>query len=237
MRHRTLFSVAGLMLLILIGAFAPQVAQADGYYWRWTSAPDAECGPDGDDYLSTDARNYEYNLPAGATLDEYIINNGVSAFQGNFPAPSGAGAGSYSNVEVNGPDPFTYAFQFDTVIGGKIVYRSTLTFACTTVDKETNLTVTITNEAFGGAGECLPIPDGSVVGDMPNGVQAFYAPDKIAPDVFINPGTYWVLGEDESEQFYKILLACQYLWVPVETMQPSFQSPWSGQPLPTQVVS
>lgn len=89
----------------------------------------------------------------------------------------------------------------------------------------------------GGADACLPLPDGSVVGDMPTNTQAYYAPGQIAAGVVVNAGTYWVLGVDESGSFYKILLACDYLWVPVGSMQPSFQSPWSGQPLPTQVVS
>jgi hypothetical protein len=51
--------------------------------------------------------------------------------------------------------------------------------------------------------------------------------------VVINPGTYWVLGADASGRYYKILLSCQYLWIPVESIQPSFEPPWSGQALPT----
>ncbi len=46
-----------------------------------------------------------------------------------------------------------------------------------------------------------------------------------------------MIGEDDSSQYYKIMLSCQFLWVPIDTMQPSYQSPWSGQPLPTRVVS
>lgn len=90
---------------------------------------------------------------------------------------------------------------------------------------------------FGAAGACLPLTDFAVVGDMPFNTQAFYEPGKEASGVVINAGTYWVLGADESGAYYKILLACQYLWVPVGSMQPSFQPPWSGQPLPTQAVS
>ncbi|MBI1258753.1 MAG: hypothetical protein GC204_14890 [Chloroflexi bacterium] len=85
-------------------------------------------------------------------------------------------------------------------------------------------------------GECLTLPEGSVVGDMPFQTQAYYEPGKVSPGVFISPGTYWVIGEDESGQYYKIVLSCQFLWVPVQNMQPSYQPPWSGQPLPTRVV-
>ena len=89
---------------------------------------------------------------------------------------------------------------------------------------------------FGAQDNCLVLPAGSVVGDAPFETQAYYAPGEVSPGVILNPGTYWVIGEDESGAYYKIMLSCQYLWVPVESMQPSFQSPWNGQPLPTRVV-
>ncbi len=63
---------------------------------------------------------------------------------------------------------------------------------------------------------CPALPDGSVVGDLPMPTQAFYAPGKVSPGLMLNPGTYWVIGADESGGYYKILLSCQYLWVPVE---------------------
>lgn len=83
---------------------------------------------------------------------------------------------------------------------------------------------------------CLPLTSFAVVGDMPFTTQAYWAPGKVSPGLTINPGTYWVLGADASGGYYKILLACQYLWVPSNAMQPSFQPPWQGQPLPTQNV-
>ncbi len=63
---------------------------------------------------------------------------------------------------------------------------------------------------------CLAIPEGSVVGDLPFSTQAYYEPGNVAPGVVLNPGTYWVLGVDESGAYYKIVLSCEYLWVPVE---------------------
>ncbi len=85
-------------------------------------------------------------------------------------------------------------------------------------------------------GVCPALPDGSVVGDTPFQTQAYWAPGKVSPGVFINPGTYWVIGQDDTHQYYEIMLSCQFLWVPVQNMQPSYQPPWSGQPLPTRVV-
>ncbi len=84
---------------------------------------------------------------------------------------------------------------------------------------------------------CVALTPWAVVGDMPFSTQAYYAPGKVSPGVVIDPGTYWVLGEDASGEYYKIVLSCQYLWVPINSMQPSFQAPWSGQSLPTTVVS
>jgi len=82
----------------------------------------------------------------------------------------------------------------------------------------------------------IPIPAGSVVGDLPNAIRAYYRPGNLST-VTLNAGTYWVIGVDESGAYYKIILANQYLWVPVESMQPSYQAPQNGAPLPTRVVN
>jgi len=227
--------LVGFVFMIVIGAFAPRVAQAEDFYYRWTTPlPDVRCSTDGNVYLSTTSRNYEYNLPVGATLDVYFIHNGVSTYAGNFPLSSGSGSGSFAGYSDSAPAyPFTSAIRYDTLIDGEVVYHSTIIFTCLA---EGVGTAEIINSGVGAADACLPLPVGSVVGDMPLGAQAYYAPGQVT-NIEINPGTYWVLGEDESGQYYKILLACQYLWVRTDMMQPNFVSPWSGQPLPTQVVS
>ena len=84
------------------------------------------------------------------------------------------------------------------------------------------------------------IPAGAVVGSLPNATQAYWAPGKISPDVVLNAGTYWVVGlskDDAGNPYYEIILACQYLYVPEAAMGPSYQAPWSGQPLPTNAAS
>lgn len=88
-----------------------------------------------------------------------------------------------------------------------------------------------------GSGCGLRIPSGSVVGELPLGGQAYYAPGQAASGVVLNPGTYIVVGQDESESFYKIVLACQFLWVEKGAMQPSYVAPQNGQALPTGIVS
>ncbi|MEO8396847.1 MAG: hypothetical protein ABI700_27885, partial [Chloroflexota bacterium] len=91
---------------------------------------------------------------------------------------------------------------------------------------------------FAGAGCSLGIPVGSVVGDLPFDTQAYWAPGKVSPDVIISAGKYWVVAQqadDNGNPYYKILLACQYLYVPAEAMSPSFEGPWNGEPLPSNV--
>lgn len=85
------------------------------------------------------------------------------------------------------------------------------------------------------AANCPVLPSGSVVGSLPGATRAYYSPGNLST-VTLNAGTYWVIGMDESGAYYRIMLACQFLWVPVESMQPNWEAPWNGQPLPTRVV-
>ena len=86
-------------------------------------------------------------------------------------------------------------------------------------------------------GSCtLNIPSGSVVGEAPLGAQIYYAPGQ-STNLTLNPGTYIVVGQDETETYYKVVLACQFVWVRKDSMQPSYQAPQNGQALPTRIVS
>ncbi len=81
----------------------------------------------------------------------------------------------------------------------------------------------------------LNVPAGSVVGEAPLGAHIYYAPGAVTEHI-LKPGTYIVVGQDASETYYKIVLACQFIWVRKDTMQPSFQYPQNGTPLPTRIV-
>ena len=83
----------------------------------------------------------------------------------------------------------------------------------------------------------LVVPTGSVVADAPFNAQVYYAPGQVSPGVVLNPGTYIVIGQDESESYYKIMLACAFVWVDKDALQPSYAAPQNGAPLPTRVVS
>lgn len=98
-------------------------------------------------------------------------------------------------------------------------------------------------DSFSLSEECLRtfgcqilIPVDAVVGSLPESTQAFYEPGNISPDVFINPGTYWVFDtdtDDAGNAYYRILLACQFLYVPVDAMEPNFDEVWQGRALPS----
>ena len=242
----TLNSVAALPPLTSRYPDSAPSLQAPSYFYRFTP-PSQTLLCSTYNYFSDPAAIFsplpvDWNLPAGALIDEYEIKiDGLQIYQDTMTSlPTGIGSGTRSDptLFVYSAFPFSGGWRMDTVVGGQVVYRSIMTFHC----EENNTIETsvisneIVNEEVSKAASCPSIPDGAVVGDMPVRAQAFYAPGK-ATNITINPGTYWVIGEDESGQYDKILLACQYLWVPVASLQPSYQPPWSGQPLPTRVVS
>lgn len=82
----------------------------------------------------------------------------------------------------------------------------------------------------------LAVPAGSVVGEAPLGAQVYWEPGKESPGIILNPGTYIVTGQDESETYYRIVLACEFVWVRKDAMGPSWLPPQNGTPLPTTIV-
>ena len=133
------------------------------------------------------------------------------------------------------PDGYEVEWKWYYTVNGKPVWENVVSFTCVsgvpTGVSVTNKDLTLT------AGCSLNVPAGAVVGEAPLGAQAYYEPGNIASGVVLNPGTYIVIGQDASETYYKIVLACQYLWVRKDTMQPSYLPPQNGLPLPTRTVS
>lgn len=83
------------------------------------------------------------------------------------------------------------------------------------------------------------IPDTAVVGSFVATTPVHYAPlsDAVSTTVMEAGKTAWVYGVDESGEFYKVMLAGKFFWVPVATMGPNYDSVWNGRPLPTVVVN
>lgn len=82
------------------------------------------------------------------------------------------------------------------------------------------------------------LPEWAVVGTFTETTPLYYYPDPIAAsDWLMDFGqSLWVLGLDPTGGFYQVVISGKYLWVPVDTIGPTYGSPWYGRPLPTEVV-
>lgn len=85
--------------------------------------------------------------------------------------------------------------------------------------------------------DMIPLPLNAAVGTIIEPTEAMWAPMEGAyTDVMLYPGMkLWVLGQDESGQYYKVALSGVILWVKVEAMGPNYDDTWQGHPLPTDV--
>ena len=60
--------------------------------------------------------------------------------------------------------------------------------------------------------------------------------DGASTGIVLEPGmTLWVLGQDESGEYYEVALSGVILWVKVGDMGPNYDDTWGGRPLPTVV--
>jgi hypothetical protein len=89
------------------------------------------------------------------------------------------------------------------------------------------------------AGGCTPaLTADAAVGSVTQTTAAYFDPSAGAATTTVLPvgSTWWVLGKDASGAFYKVLISCQPVWVPVGDMGPNYDAVWNGHPLPTTVV-
>lgn len=92
--------------------------------------------------------------------------------------------------------------------------------------------------ALPGCDVLIPIPSTAVVGSFVADAPVYWKPGELTnPLVTIPAGnTAWVLGQDASGQYYKIIWVCDLVWVPKATVGPNYDAVWNGAPLPTNVV-
>ncbi len=94
-------------------------------------------------------------------------------------------------------------------------------------------------KALPGCDTYIPLPSTAVVGRFNTSAAAYYEPGNLItnPPVTIAEGkTYYVIGQDQTEQYYEILLGCDFVWVLKSTVGPNFDEAWQGKPLPTTIV-
>jgi hypothetical protein len=90
-----------------------------------------------------------------------------------------------------------------------------------------------------GCDQFVIIPPQAAGGQFVANAPVYYAPESSAQTgIVIAAGkTYLVAGQDATGQFRKVLISCQWVWVPINTVGPNYEAPWYGAPLPTTVVN
>jgi hypothetical protein len=89
-----------------------------------------------------------------------------------------------------------------------------------------------------GCDTLLPITSTAVVGAFVADAEVYWKPGALTNPVITLPAdkTAWVLGQDASGAYYKIIWSCAQVWVPKGTMGPDYDDVWNGTPLPTIVI-
>jgi hypothetical protein len=99
----------------------------------------------------------------------------------------------------------------------------------------------VDNSRCSGAGpgpDMVPLPEGSAMGTFVTDTPLYYAPRMdAATDAVMKAGqSLWVTGVSADGAFYQVVLSGEFLWVPVNTMSPTYTAPWNGAPLPSIVA-
>lgn len=137
----------------------------------------------------------------------------------------------------------TMRLWWETDSGLVLEDEETFSFVCgegipPVIDEPDPGTLTAAQPPVPGCDARLDLPSNAVVGAFVADAHAYYAPGYLTfPPVLIPAAnTAWVLGQDDTGQYYKIIWACQHLWVPVEAMGPNHDAVWQGAPLPVSVA-
>ncbi len=138
------------------------------HYYRWASAPAAECLTDLAEppHLRLANQPLEWgNLSANATGQTHYVLNGVDFTSAVYDVPDGSGSQIYAAFAGDpSPYPFHYAKRFDTFESGVPTYRSALAVTCTgdgtptavVVDWLPGITPINYRWAYAPAVECIP---------------------------------------------------------------------------------
>lgn len=87
-----------------------------------------------------------------------------------------------------------------------------------------------------GCDALITIPADAVGAKITADTLAMWKPGQTTNTLLTAGTSVRALGLDASGMYTKILFACDFLWVPRNTIGPNPESPWYGAPLPTGVV-
>jgi len=196
----------------------------------WINNKTYTCGPFGGKVAVT-LNNQDIdvlNLTAG--VDQFTlhyIDNGVDTPSGPFPVESNGTHNYASFTEAFDSYPFTFVFRIDTLVGGSVVYQSSLTMTCTG-DSGPTPVVPVSGSpggvstGVGGRGCVAPIPSGASLTTVINTTTALWGPDAgDTTNVVLPAGSTWfVIGTQDG--FDKLFITCQAnpVWVAVENVSP-----------------
>lgn len=182
-----------------------------------------------------------FNMPAGATITATMTAGGQGPTSlARAAAPS---SGTAIVILVNGgivaqdvqfftPHTFTYTFSEATSDIELILDWQN------NGDPANTYTVASSDCAVAGCDTLIKIPSQSVMGLFVSDAPVYWAPDASATTgLTITAGkTYRVTGQDATGQFRQIILQCQFVWVPFNSVGPNPDAVWNNAPLPTTVV-
>ena len=211
--------IAALITASLIALLpAPHADAAAPYFFRFTAVFGVYCG---DVKITLDMFAWEYIAPDPGQIDINVISVMDGAvindeWRSVVGADTMAGPVTFDFPSTY-PYPFAYELRYDSYVDAELLYRSSLFITCNTYGPATE--AYIVNSDFmhdgGAATEPIPgcdvminLPSNAVVGSFVNNAPLFYAPgDLVHPYTELEAGkTAWVLGQDASGDFYKILL-------------------------------
>lgn len=89
-----------------------------------------------------------------------------------------------------------------------------------------------------GCDMSILLPADAVVGRFNANTEAYFAPGMPTnPPTVIEVGkTYYVIGQDATESYYKVVVSCSLVWVPKSSVGSNYDAVWHGAPLPVTVV-
>ncbi|MBL8145215.1 MAG: hypothetical protein JNL34_02415 [Anaerolineae bacterium] len=230
-----------LVLVALLVVAGAALAQGPVPSWFLTQGAPNTCSSTSGFSLN----GVEVNIPSGQASESGVLsapgNPSLGFTNDDAYGPNVGTLGGFFvfvsppySLPANTPLTLSVTTFFGTNQTGGVSYVSTITWDCTT-----GVLIVVAPPA--AAQVCNnPLPDGSVVGDAPGGAQVYWQPaaDKNSGGVVLNPGSYWVVGFDETGEYAQVWLTCdtQLLWIRADTIGPSANAPWNGRPLPTRIV-
>ncbi|MBI5959157.1 MAG: hypothetical protein HY866_10505 [Chloroflexi bacterium] len=242
-----IWSILGALsiLLTLVFAVTPTSVSAAPETLSY-SAMTGTCSTTGFSMSATASQSFS----GPATIDGRTTLDGVDYDTYTFTLPAGTTsfgtAFSRSWAALPSAD-FVFVFYSTVIIDSQQVWLARVTITCVEGGLAADFSgtdlqqpgVAVVPAAVPGCDTKMALTSTSVVGAVVSDAVLYAQPGtSISPVITLPPGkTAWVLGLDPTGEYYKLVWACDYLWVQRGTMGPNYDGVWQGRPLPTDTVN